>query len=83
VLDAQFVTKVEYQRGKTRRQFAPSDKPGLMLRIGIEAPHKGHNRIRRRKEIHPPETLFGGMFDDCYPRRPILHGLQRPSRGVA
>jgi hypothetical protein len=83
VPDAQFVTKVEYQRGKTGRQLAPSDKPGLMLCIGIEAAHEGRNRIRRRKEIHPPETLFGGMFDDRHPKRPLLHGLQRPSCGVA
>jgi hypothetical protein len=45
-----------------------------MLRIGIEAPHEGHNRIHRRKEVHPPRTLLGGMFDDRDPGPLILHG---------
>jgi hypothetical protein len=59
VLDAQFLTKVKYQCGKTRRQFAPTDKPGFALRVGIEAPHEGRKPIRRSKAIDPPKTLFG------------------------
>ena len=83
MLDAQFLTKVKYQCGKTRWQFPPTDKPGFILRVDIESPHEGHKPIRRRKAIDPPKTLFGGMLDDRDTGRPILHDYPQPEPDLA
>jgi hypothetical protein len=84
VLDAQFLTKVEYQCGKARRRLAPANKRGVALRVGIESPHEGCQPIRWRKKLYPPSALFGSVFDDRYPGRPILHdySFDFESRGV-
>jgi hypothetical protein len=77
VLDAQFLTKVEYQCGKAGRRLAPANKRGVALRVGIKSPHEGCQPIRWRKKFYPPSALFGSVFDDRDPGRPFLHDYSR------